>query len=188
MSKNKSTSLSWLFKPLILVFVILFGVGLFKTGESFLKKSLTAFQNISQSNLIELEPVTLKRVVDGDTIIVLDSNQNEMRVRMIGIDTPESVHPEENKNTTDGDIASAYTKSQLEKGQILYLEYDKERLDQYGRTLAYVWLEDNVDPTDSNDVQDKMYNAKLIVNGYAIAKRFPPNTKYATIFESLERK
>lgn len=188
MSKNKSTSLSWLFKPLIVVFVILFGLGLFKTGESSLKESLTAFQTISQAPSIELEPVTLKRVVDGDTIIVLDSNQNEVRVRMIGVDTPESVHPDESKNTMDGDIASAYTKSQLTPGQTLHLEYDKERLDQYGRTLAYVWLEANVDPTDLNDVQDKMYNAKLIVEGYAVAKRFPPNTKYATMFESLEFK
>ena len=188
MSKNKSTSLLWLSKPLILVFVIVFGIGLFKTGESSLKESITAFQTISQSNLIELEPVTLKRVVDGDTIIVLDSNQNEIRVRMIGIDTPESVHVDSSKNTEAGVIASDYTKSQLVQGQTLYLEYDKERLDRYDRTLAYVWLDSNVNPSDLNDVQTKMYNAKLIVNGYAVAKRFPPNTKYATMFESLEMK
>ena len=188
MSKNKPTSLSWLFNPFIVVFVIVFGIGLFKTGESSLKESITAFQTISQSNLIELELVTLKRVVDGDTIIVLDSNQNEVRVRMIGVDTPESVHPDESKNTTDGDVASAYTKAQLKKGQNLYLEYDQERLDQYGRTLAYVWLDANVNPSELNDIQTKMYNAKLIVNGYAEAKRFPPNTKYATMFESLEMK
>ncbi|WP_195932422.1 thermonuclease family protein [Turicibacter sanguinis] len=149
-------------------------MGNFKTGESTLKKFLIAFQTMSQSNLIDLESVTLKRVVDGDTIIVLDQNQNEVRVRLIGVDTPKSVHPDETKNTTDGDVASAYTKSQLKKGQTLYLEYDKERFDPYGRTLAYVWLEANVDPSDLNDIQSNMYNAKLIVEGCAVAKRFPP--------------
>lgn len=135
---------------------------------------------------IELEPVTLQRVVDGDTIIVLDDNYHEIRVRLIGVDPPESVHVDESKNIEAGQIASAYTKSQLIQGQTLYLEYDRERLDQYERTLAYVWLDSNVDPTDINDIQTKMYNAKLIVEGYAVAKTYQPNTKYSTIFQSIE--
>ncbi|MBS3198958.1 thermonuclease family protein [Turicibacter bilis] len=68
----------------------------------------------------------------------------------------------------------------------MYLEYDEERLDQYGRTLAYVWLDSNVDPTNLNDIQTKMYNAKLIVDGFAVTKQILPNIKYASIFESLD--
>ncbi len=143
--------------------------------------------HVDSSKNTEAGVVTLKRVVDGDTIIVLDSNQNEVRVRMIGVDTPESVHVDSSKNTEAGVIASDYTKSQLIAGQIVYLEYDKERLDQYGRTLAYVWLDSNVDPTDLNDIQAKMYNAKLLVEGYAVAKTYQPNTKYSTIFKSIEQ-
>lgn len=140
---------------------------------------------VLQSEL-NLERVTLKRVVDGDTIIVFDESQNEIRVRLIGVDTAESVHPDESKNTTEGALASDYTKSQLSVGQTLYLEYDEERLDQYGRTLAYVWLDSNVDPTNLNDIQTKMYNAKLIVDGFAVTKQILPNIKYASIFESLD--
>ncbi|MBS3198959.1 thermonuclease family protein [Turicibacter bilis] len=65
---------------------------------------------VLQSEL-NLERVTLKRVVDGDTIIVFDESQNEIRVRLIGVDTAESVHPDESKNTTEGALASDYTKS-----------------------------------------------------------------------------
>jgi len=135
---------------------------------------------------IQFEEVTLKRVVDGDTIIVLNKNKEELRVRLIGIDTPESVHPDANKNTAEGQLASDYTKSQLKKGQTLYLEFDEEPQDKYGRTLAYVWLDHQVDSTNIEDIAKNMYNAKLIADGYAIAKKFPPNTKYAELFEELQ--
>ena len=151
--------------------------------ESLLSETTTLEQVAASS---ELEQVTLKRVVDGNTIIVLDSNQNEIRVRMIGVDTAESVHVDSSKNTEAGVIANAYTKSQLVQGQTLFLEYDKERLDRYDRTLAYVWLDSNVNPNYLNDIQAKMYNAKLIIEGYEVAKSYPPNTKYETIFKSLE--
>lgn len=174
-----------------LVCLIGIGIGVFSIPNTIEKSLEDLFSNglISQENYhAELEPVTLKRVVDGDTIIVLDSNQNEIRVRMIGIDTPESVHVDSSKNTEAGVIASDYTKSQLVQGQTLYLEYDKERLDRYDRTLAYVWLDSNVNPSDLNDIQTKMYNAKLIVEGYAVAKTYQPNTKYSMIFQSIEDK
>ena len=137
---------------------------------------------------IQLEEVTLKRVVDGDTIIVLNKNKEELRVRLIGIDTPESVHPDADKNTVDGQLASDYTKSQLKKGQILYLEFDEEPQDKYGRTLAYVWINHQVDSTNIEDIAKNMYNAKLIADGYAVAKKFPPNTKYAELFEELQNR
>ena len=72
---------------------------------------------LTPSPSIQFEEVTLKRVVDGDTIIVLNKNKEELRVRLIGIDTPESVHPDADKNTAEGQLASDYTKSQLKKGQ-----------------------------------------------------------------------
>ena len=142
----------------------------------------------SNTGTIQTEQVTLKRVVDGDTIIVTNKNQEDIRVRLIGIDTPESVHPDANKNTVEGQLASEYTKQQLKKGQNLYLEFDEEPQDKYGRTLAYVWLTNNFNPSNIDDIATKMYNAKLIVDGYAIAKKFPPNTKYAEVFDELQNK
>jgi micrococcal nuclease len=53
---------------------------------------------------------------------------------MIGVNTPESVHPDESKNTEFGKIASDYTKSQLE-GEEVRLELDAQERDQYGRLL-----------------------------------------------------
>ena len=140
----------------------------------------------SNTGIIKTEEVTLKRVVDGDTIIVTNKNQEDIRVRLIGIDTPESVHPDANKNTVEGQLASEYTKQQLKKGQTLFLEFDEDPQDKYGRTLAYAWLTNEFNPTNIDDIANKMYNAKLIVDGYAIAKKFPPNTKYAEVFDKLQ--
>ncbi|MCU7207700.1 thermonuclease family protein [Turicibacter sp. GALT-G1] len=151
-------------------------------------KSTVGDKVLVQSNEISLEEVILKRVVDGDTLIVTNSDGEDVRVRLIGIDTSESVHPDESKNTLDGDIASEYTKSLLEVGQILYLEYDVEQMDVYNRTLAYVWLTNyDVDSNNIESISNHMLNAKLVADGYAVAKRFAPNVKYAEIFENLEK-
>jgi micrococcal nuclease len=88
-----------------------------------------------------VERVVVPRVVDGDTIeLVLDGR--EIHVRLIGIDTPETVAPGEPVECY-GPQASAYTKRRLE-GRTVGLEFDVEREDQYGRTLAYVWLGDEL--------------------------------------------
>lgn len=113
------------------------------------------------------------RVVDGDTIIV-DFGGKAEKVRMIGIDTPESVHPDESRNTPEGKIASDFTKSQLE-GKNVQLEFDVEERDKYGRMLAYVWI-DGV-----------MYNKTLLSEGYAKIATFPPNVKYVDDFKALEK-
>ena len=76
------------------------------------------------------------RVVDGDTIIL----SNGEKVRLIGVDTPETVRP----NTPVeyyGKEASAFTKKMVE-GKDVKLEYDWQQRDKYGRLLAYVYLMD----------------------------------------------
>lgn len=127
------------------------------------------------SNLL---PVTLEYVIDGDTLVVKDSQKNEYKVRMIGIDTPESVHEDESRNTVYGTYASVHTKELLSSTTALFLEFDAERADQYGRTLAYVWISDNT--TDINN----MMNYIIIRDGYANQLEIEPNTKYSKIFES----
>lgn len=111
------------------------------------------------------------RVVDGDTIVV-DFNGVEEKVRMIGIDTPESVHPDSEKNTAEGFTASAYTKTALE-GKYVTLEFDVQQRDQYGRLLAYVYL---------NGV---MFNKTLLETGYAVISTYPPNVKYVDEFKEI---
>ena len=111
----------------------------------------------------------VERVVDGDTIVVRDVG----RVRLIGVDTPETVHPSRPVEFF-GREASAFTK-QLVDGKRVLLEYDRQRTDRYGRTLAYVHLPDGT-----------FVNAEIIRRGYGHAyTRFP--FKYLDRFRGLER-
>lgn len=109
------------------------------------------------------------RVVDGDTL-VLDGGE---RVRLIGVNSPESVDPRRPVEYF-GKEAAAFTRA-LAEGRKVRLEYDLEKRDQYGRTLAYVYLEDG-----------RMLNAEIIRQGYGQTYvRFP--FKYRDEFLALER-
>jgi len=79
------------------------------------------------------------RVIDGDTI---DFNYNgtKERIRMLCVDTPESVHPDQSKNTAMGRKASGYTKKRL-TGQSVDLELEAKTRGKYNRLLAYVILD-----------------------------------------------
>ncbi len=92
------------------------------------------------------------RVVDGDTLL-LDRNE---RVRLIGVDTPETVDPRRPVQRF-GKEASAFTKRMVE-GKKVRLEYDQDRRDRFGRTLAYVYLEDGT-----------FLNAEIVKQGLALA-------------------
>lgn len=83
---------------------------------------------------------TVDRVVDGDTAII-EIDGELVRVRMLNIDAPESVTPDQPVECL-GPEASAFTKSLLPEGARVRLEYDVERTDQYGRTLAAILTED----------------------------------------------
>ena len=84
-------------------------------------------------------PFTVTKVVDGDTIWV--DNGGRMKIRMIGLDTPETVDPRKPVQCF-GREASAQAKTIL-GGQQVYLETDpsQDSVDKYGRTLAYVWTD-----------------------------------------------
>lgn len=114
-------------------------------------------------------------VVDGDTLVI-SVDGNERKVRLIGVDTPESVHVDESKNTEEGKIASQYTQNLL-MGEMVYLEYDVSPNDDYGRTLAYVYLDDG----------ETMVNSLLIEEGMAEIMTIPPNCKYEELFADLQQ-
>jgi len=109
------------------------------------------------------------RVIDGDTI-VLDGKET---VRLIGVDAPES------KDTREpvqyfAEESYKFVKSMVE-GKRVRLENDRERLDKYGRTLAYVYLEDGT-----------FINAEIIKQGYGFAYTKYP-FKYMEEFRRYER-
>ena len=131
----------------------------------------------------EAEAFQLLAVIDGDTIVI-DNQGVNTKVRMIGIDTPESVHEDESKNTVYGTYASDYTKNLLKDVDTVYLTFDEELTDQYNRILAYVWLEKPTDVNDINEIENKMVNYNILVTGYAVDKVFMPNDKYAETFNT----
>ena len=112
--------------------------------------------------------VTLKSVYDGDTIRVKMPDGTEETVRLLMIDAPESVHPDESKNTEEGRKASEYLTELLKDTETLYLEYEDEKnnRDLYGRLLAYVWLTDTTS-VEPSFIKKNMVNALVLSSGHA---------------------
>lgn len=113
------------------------------------------------------------RVVDGDTLKVQIADKG-YKVRLLGVDTPESVSPKKEKNTKEGKIASEYTKKNLE-GKDIILEFDVSPYDRYGRLLAYVY------------VDGICYNEKLLEEGYAKVMMISPNVKNSKYYRQIEK-
>lgn len=147
-----------------------------------------------QANIVSTETVVpaglsiakVKRVVDGDTLEV-SIDEESYKVRLILVDTPESVHPDESRNNEYGELASAYTASQLKTGQTIYLQKDVSETDKYGRLLRYVWLEQPTDVDSETEVRAKMYNARLLLEGYAQLSTYPPDVKYVEMFTGFQK-
>lgn len=133
----------------------------------------------------QLEAVELIRVVDGDTIIVTYKGE-EARVRLLTVNCQESVHPDAERNNAEGEAASQFTKTYLADYPVLYLQFDREMYDRYDRLLAYVWLEDEVSVDSRNDVEQYMFNAILLKEGYAETAVYEPNHRYAEWFYEIE--
>lgn len=96
----------------------------------------------------------VERVVDGDTLLLA----NQARIRLQGIDTPETVKPNHPVEPF-GPEASAFTRKFVaEGGGRVRLQFDRERVDKYGRFLAYVWED------------DRMLNEALLRAGLATAE------------------
>ncbi len=111
------------------------------------------------------------RAVDGDTIIVNIAGVKE-RVRLIGVDTPETKHPRKPVQYF-GKEASMFT-SNMAEGKKVRLEFDQNQRDKFKRLLAYVYLEDGT-----------FLNAEIIKKGYGyVYIKFP--FKYMNEFREYE--
>lgn len=140
--------------------------------------------NVKKSTNSGFEEAKVVKVVDGDTIEVSLRGKN-YKIRMVGVDTPETVHPKKPVQFY-GKEASNYTKSQL-TNKTVFLQKDVTDNDKYGRLLRYVWLSK---PSSNNpskqEVISKMYNAQLVKNGYAHVYTYPPDVRYIPVFRELE--
>lgn len=125
-------------------------------------------QTENQNNLYEVV-----RVVDGDTVI-LNIDGKKTRVRLIGIDTPESVAEDKSRNVKEGKIASEYTKNLLENKKVR-VEFDEEKQDIYERKLGYLFLD------------DEFINEKLLKEGMAKLYTKTTNQKYSERLKKAEQ-
>ncbi|HET7720385.1 MAG TPA: thermonuclease family protein [Acidimicrobiales bacterium] len=117
--------------------------------------------------------VVVRKVVDGDT---LDVSGGE-RVRLIGIDTPESVAPDRPVGCF-GKEASRFTASLVPPGTPVRLVGDVEQRDRFGRLLAYVYRQ----------ADGLFVNAELLRQGYAQLLTIPPNIAHTDEFTAIARR
>ncbi len=141
-------------------------------------KSSSIDPAVDSSRLLQAR---VSRVVDGDTVWVTLEDGAREKVRFIGVDTPESTIRLE----PYGREASAYTSRALSDRQV-YLEKDIEERDRYGRLLAYVWTSVPGSGADS-EIRQKMFNARLLLDGYAQQLTMPPNVKHADRFQEYAK-
>ena len=166
---------------LVLAGVLFFAFSYTNKSEIILQPSESNRKNTDieasgQDSAIGIEDVSPKgelfkvvRVIDGDTI-ELEGGQT---VRYIGIDTPETVHPQKAVQCF-GREASNKNK-ELVEGKEVQLEKDISETDKYGRLLRYVY------------VGDVFINELLVREGFAHASSYPPDIKYQNLFGEAQR-
>ncbi len=110
------------------------------------------------------------KVVDGDTVEL----EKIGKVRLIGVDTPETVDPRKEVQCY-GKEASEYTKSRLLNNYVS-IEYDESQdsVDKYGRHLVYIYI------------NEKNFNRQLIENGYAYEYTYKVPYKYQREFKEAQ--
>jgi micrococcal nuclease len=116
--------------------------------------------------------VVVRKVVDGDTLEVSGGE----RVRLIGVDTPETKDPNRPVGCF-GAEASTFTATLVPPGTAVRLVGDVEQRDRYGRLLAYVYRR----------ADGLFVNAELLRRGYAQLLTVPPNVAHTDDFVALSR-
>ena len=119
---------------------------------------------------------TVVKVIDGDTVKIELPNGNEETVRLLLIDTPETVHPTKDIQPF-GPEASQFSKNLMPANSEVEVELGIGERDKYGRLLAYFY------------VDGKMVNKLLLEKGLArVAYVYAPNTKYLDELEAIQKK
>ena len=152
----------------------------FYNNNSFHNSSNSSYKDKNETQNTDSPRIeaTIFSVTDGDTIKVIVNGRKE-KVRLIGIDAPESVdnerlHWQSEKSHKDlktilslGEESKRFLNSVLKEGDKVYLEADVEPRDRFGRMLAYVYTTDG-----------SMINELILKNGKANMLTMPPNIRY----------
>lgn len=107
---------------------------------------------------------TVQHVVDGDTVYVLIDSKRT-KIRLLNVNAPEVAH-EQKPAECFGIEATEFLTEKLPKGSKVKLDFDVERFDKYGRTLAGITY------------QDEFINESMVVTGHATAMKVKPNVKH----------
>jgi micrococcal nuclease len=160
--------MKFLFPKIIFLFLLI-GNPIFTASASNLETETV----IPQQNKSKL--YAIKKIVDGDTFWIENGTPKGLKIRLIGVNSPESRKVYRKDVEYYGKEAKLYlTKFLINKR--VRLVFDVAPLDRFGRTLAYVYLEDGT-----------FLNAHLVKNGYASVMTIPPNVKFAEYFVKLQR-
>jgi micrococcal nuclease len=161
---------------LLFIFIIASAFVLVSGSKKAFENGWLDFDSPNSSESSEKDVYTVIHVADGDTIEV--ENQFEtLKIRYIGVDTPETVKPNSPVECF-GKKASEFNKT-LTLNKKVRLESDAGDTDQYGRKLRYVYLLEG-------EYKDQMVNEILLENGYATLLTVQPNVKYVDRFKKLE--
>ena len=118
----------------------------------------------------------VSKISDGDTFYVKTENSEKFKIRLIGIDAPESYNVGKKfRKEYFGKEAKVFATNLL-KNKKVKLTFDVQKTDRYGRILAYAYLENGV-----------FLNQYLVENGFAVVATFPPNIKFVEVFTKAEK-
>ena len=146
--------------------------------QSIYRVNVENLFSCDQADISQMLRATVERVVDGDTIGVLVANaqsgfSKKETIWLLGVNTPETVHPSKSVEHF-GREASDFTKTLM--GQTIYLAFDWDLRDTYGRLLAYVYTENG-----------KCFNAQIIEEGFGFAYLTYP-FQFMEEFKELEKR
>jgi len=155
----------------------------------------------SPGESVPAESLIVKRVVDGDTLIL----SNGEKIRLTGIDTPESHNNakarkdsersgKDVKVITQQGVEAAQFVRKLAEGKRVRIEYDVQKRDRYGRLLVYAYDIDTLQENPQIHLpkgvvvsanREIFLNGSIIGSGYAVPMTIPPNVKHAELFKKL---
>lgn len=161
-------------KLLILIFISLSILSFSNIVECDITLKMCYTYDSTVTHISKLHDATVVRVVDGDTV-VLDYKGEKVKARLLGIDTPETVHPTKPIQFY-GKEASNFVKYTLHYNKHIKVEFDEDRTDYFGRLLVYIWLD-----------KETMLNYLLVRNGFATAYTKYP-FKYKELFVIAENR
>lgn len=147
-----------------------------------------------------LHEVTVRRVVDGDTLLLTD----EEKLRLTGIDAPESVHQDKSRNSVYGELASDHLKQEVQGGDRLWVlspagvllfslqnsksDGEIRDRDNYDRLLRLVWAgKPDLTGGLTEEVLRESLNAKMLADGYAVVFFMNEEEMYEDLFYRIQR-